>query len=148
LSDVLELKNRKEPYNEYVQRDNAGKTRMYLTMKGTTDDFEVDLVKTDFKFSIKDKFSKEKNEVKGILKEDFGVFKNDTNAKAPEQPKEEVIKIEFDAEAGTETKTQNADPAPKQNNQKEDKNPLNRFMKKTETDKKKLKEGQFEDDDF
>ena len=60
LSDLLQLKDRKEPYNEYVKRDNEGKTRIYLTMKGTTDDFEVDLVKTDLKFSFKGKSGQRK----------------------------------------------------------------------------------------
>jgi hypothetical protein len=150
LSDLLQLKDRKEPYNEYVKRDNEGKTRIYLTMKGTTDDFEMDLVKTDLKFSLKEKVVQEKNEVKGILKQDFGLFKKDSNAVVPKKEEPKQIGIEFDAEEGTELQSQErptSTPTKKEEPKKEN-SFLNRIIKKTETDKKKLKDGEFEDDDF
>lgn len=148
VSDVLTLKDRKEPYNEFVQRDNQGKTRMYFTMKGTVDDFEVDLVKTDFKPKLNLDFSRENSEVRNTLKQDFSLFARDSLAKTQE-PEAKELQIEFDAEAGTGTNSNaNTNSNSGTQTKEQEKNPLNRFMKRTETDKKKLKEGEFDDDDF
>lgn len=38
LSELLELKNRTEPYNEYVKREASGRTRIFVVLDGTTDD--------------------------------------------------------------------------------------------------------------
>ncbi len=144
LSEILELKNRKEPYNEYVQRDSKGNTRIYLTVKGTVDDFDVDLKKSELRKSVQDQISTETKTVKGLLNEEFGIFDNDSILHVEEEPTE--LKIEFNPEAGTEAAddTLTKDAA----SPTEEKKLLNRLIKKTESDKKKLKDGDFEDDDF
>ncbi len=143
LNELLELKDRTEPYNEYVQRDQKGRTRIYLTMKGTTDDFDVELERTNLKTTLKDEMNSEKNTVKSLLKEEFKVFSGDSTVNLPEG-KKEVIGIEFDPEAGLNK----ADTAVKKQIEAKDKSSIRNIIKKTESSKKKLGEGDFEDDDF
>lgn len=144
LSELLEMKNRTEPYNEYVQRDSKGRTRIYLTMKGTTDDFEVELERTNVKSTLKDEMTSEKNSVKSLLKDEFKILGKDTSAMVREQ-KQADIQIEFNPEAGTSNETQTVK---EKTQDPKEKNVLNKIIKKTETDKNKLKDGEFEDDDF
>jgi hypothetical protein len=142
LSELVELKNRTEPYNEYVQRDQKGRTRIFITIKGTTDDFDVELARTNIKSTLKDEMKSEKNAVKNLLKEEFSSIKNDsTNSNEIEFP---AIEIEFDPEAGIEKKEK---PSQKTEKKKESTS-LKGIIKKTESDKKKLGDGDFEDDDF
>jgi hypothetical protein len=143
LNELLELKDRTEPYNEYVQRDQKGRTRIYLTMKGTTDDFEVELERTNIKTTLKDEMNSEKNTVKSLLKEEFKVFSADSTVNLPEE-KKEVIGIEFDPEAGLNK----PDTAVKKQTEAKNKSNIWNIIKKTESSKKKLGEGDFEDDDF
>ncbi|MEZ4721969.1 MAG: AsmA-like C-terminal region-containing protein [Flavobacteriales bacterium] len=147
LSELLELKDRKEPYNEYVQRDKSGKTRMYLTIKGTTDDFKVELQKTNVRSTLKDNMTLEKNAVKGLLKQEFRIFSGDSNA-VYEEPESEELEFEFDPEAGTSVDVSKPAKSDSIKAPVKDKNVLNRIIKKTESDKKKLREGDFDDDDF
>jgi hypothetical protein len=147
LSELMELKDRKEPYNEYVQRDATGRTRIFITMKGTTSDFEVDVQKTNLSSSFKSQMISEKNTVKGLLIEEFNVFKNDSDARYSE-PEKEDLKFDFDPEATKNQKDTSAEAGESPAKSPKDKNVLNRVIKKSETDKKKLKDGDFEDDDF
>ena len=144
LSELLQMKDRTEPYNEYVQRDTKGRTRIYLTMIGTTDDFDVELERTNVKSTLKDEMKSEKNTVKGLLQDEFKILGKDTSAKAREE-KQPDIQINFDPEAGTSNEVQKTKDQPEA---VKEKNVLNKIIKKTETDKKKLKDGEFEDDDF
>ena len=86
------------------------------------------------------------------MKQDFGLFKKDSNAVAPVREEPKQLSIEFDAEEGTDVEAQKTKSVntigEKKEEPKTEKNIFNRFIKKTETDKKKLKEGDFEDDDF
>lgn len=146
FSELLELKDRKEPYNEFLQRDNEGKTRIYLSMIGTTDNFEVEVKRTDIKKNLKQDIQEEGKTVKSLLKEEFGVFQNDPTL-IPIEEKQAELQIEFDPEGdASQTKSQN--PSNYNNPKQESPNLLNKLIKKTESDKKKLKEGEFEDDDF
>lgn len=144
LSEIMELKNRKEPYNEFVQRDSKGKTRIYLTMEGTVDDFDIDIKRSELRKSVKEQISTETQTVKGLLNEEFGIFENDSILRVEEETPE--LKIDFNPEAGTEVQEtkQQGDTTSK----KDESKLLNRLIKKTESDKKKLKDGDFEDDDF
>ena len=143
LSELIELKNRTEPYNEYVQRDDKGRTRIYLTIKGAAEDFEVELARTNLKASLKDELKSEKNTVKNLLQEEFSSLKKDSSKSSPEL-ESPVIDIDFDPEAGTNQQKQTKNPIEK----KESKLGLKDIIKKTESDKTKLGEGDFEDDDF
>lgn len=149
LAEVLQLKNRTEPYNEYVQRDESGKTRIFLTMVGTTDDFEIDVKRTNLKTTVKEQVVSESNAVKKLLREEFNAIAKDSIRKPAEKPKK--LEFEFDPAAGSKTdegKSASENAAPKKDEKPSDKKLLNRFLQKTESDKKKLKDGDFEDDDF
>ena len=147
FSELLELKDRKEPYNEFVQRDDEGKTRIYLSMIGTAQDFEVEVKRTDISKSVKTEVQEEGRTVRSLLKEEFGVFKNDTTLKLTKQQKPE-LQIEFDPEGGKNESTEKKEAKDMGKTKAEETNLLNKLMKKTESDKKKLKDGEFEDDDF
>lgn len=146
FSELLELKDRKEPYNEFVQRDNEGKTRIYLSMIGTTEDFDVEVKRTDIQKNVKQGIQEEGNTVKSLLKEEFGAFKNDASVGEIEK-KQAPLQIEFNPE-GKEDEVNPATPKDKKPKQEEQPGLLNKLIKKTESDKKKLKDGEFEDDDF
>ena len=147
FSELLELKDRKEPYNEFVQRDDEGKTRIYLSMIGTAQDFEVEVKRTDISKSVKTEVQEEGRTVRSLLKEEFGVFKNDTTLKSTKEHKPE-LQIEFDPEGVKEKSTEKKEVKDPDKKKPEETNLLNKLMKKTESDKKKLKDGEFEDDDF
>ena len=147
FSDLLELKDRKEPYNEFVQRDDEGKTRIYLSMMGTAQDFEVEVKRTDISKSVKTEVQEEGRTVRSLLKGEFGVFKNDTTLKSTKEHKPE-LEIEFDPEGAKEKSTEKKEVKDPNQKKQEETNLLNKLMKKTESDKKKLKDGEFEDDDF
>jgi len=148
FSELLELKDRNEPYNEYVQRDNEGKTRVYLSMIGTTEDFEVEVKRTNIQKSVKQEIKDEGKMVKSLLKEEFGAFKNDTSI-APLEKQKTELQFEFDPEGDNDQTKSNEKTQEKEKIKKQEpSNLLNKLMKKTESDKKKLKEGEFEDDDF
>lgn len=148
MSELLALKDRKEPYNEYVQRDPSGRTRVYMKITGTTEDFDVELERTNLKTTLREEVDTEKQTVKGLLREEFGVFGADSAAVAPPAEKKE-LRIEFDPEAtGVPAGENEKKPGAAPSQQAREKGALNRFIKKNETDKKKLGEGEFEDDDF
>ncbi len=149
LSEVLTLKDRMEPYNESVQRDAEGRTRIFMTMKGTTDDFEVDVERTTLKETFKERISEETNAVKNLLKDEFNAIAKDSVRKRVEEPQE--LQIEFDPEAKPgDSLPEESKGVPVDGKDGADgkKKILNKLIQKTETYKKKLKEGDFEDDDF
>ncbi len=155
LSDVLTLKERAGEYNEFVQQDADGKTRIFLRIYGTTEDFSVDVERTDIKRQVKEEIRSEKETVKGLLKEEFGVFaKEDSLEVKPIRKEVNPVGIDFDPSLpedsdnpeGGDTLKQPSEPKPSDG--KKPANLINKIIKKTESDKKKLKEGDFEDDDF
>jgi hypothetical protein len=101
------------------------------------------LERTNIKTTLKDEMNSEKNTVKSLLKEEFKVFSADSTVNLPEE-KKEVIGIEFDPEAGLNK----PDTAVKKQTEAKNKSNIWNIIKKTESSKKKLGEGDFEDDDF
>jgi hypothetical protein len=144
LSELVELKDRKEPYNEYVHRDETGRTRVFLIMVGTTEDFEIDVKRTNVKSTIKQEMQSEKNAVRDLLREEFTRSPSDTNSAVDEAvaPK---VEIEFDPEEGLDNDTVSEK---KSQPKSEKKSGFGKIIKKTETNKKKLGDGDFDDDDF
>lgn len=139
LSELLELKNRTEPYNEYVKREPSGRTRIFVVLDGTTDDFSVEVERARDPKAESIKQDEERQTVIELLRDEFKSMLPDTAENLDRKPAE--IEIEFDPEGGT-SKPKATEPV------QLDKNPINRMIRKTETDKKKLRDGQFEDDDF
>lgn len=76
-----DLKTKKESEFGPIKDDGTG-IRIFLAMRGTTDDpiFEID--KDSRKEERQEKLEEEKNTLKSILHEEFGLFKNDTTLRS------------------------------------------------------------------
>lgn len=151
LSEILQLEDRKEPYNEFVQRDQKGRTRIYMNISGTSENPVVKVERTNINSVVRQDLEEEKQTVKALLKDEFGAFENDTTVRSYEEKKPEDIQMEFDPSTEIEKQeskqTEKSVPE-KKATEKDKKSVLNKLIKNTEADKKKLREGEFEDDDF
>ncbi len=82
LSDILfkkAKKNKKENMEFCItEDDDCGKTSIYLSITGTTDDYKIAYDTKKVKDHIKESLKKEKQNLKKILNEEFGWFKNDS----------------------------------------------------------------------
>jgi len=91
LSDVLSKKIGKPRPNttEFgaVTDDGLGRTSISLKITGDNDDFKVGYDAKAAGEKIKSDIRKERENLKTILKEEYGMFKNDTSAPAPNTQK-------------------------------------------------------------
>jgi len=82
LSDVLskKAKKSKKENNEFgvIEDDGLGRTSLYLSITGTTDDYKITYDTKKVKDHIKQSLKEEKQNLKSILNEEFGWFKNDS----------------------------------------------------------------------
>ena len=83
----------------YIEDDGLGKSKLFLRMTGTLEDpiikYDTDQLKTHWKNEVQE----EKNEVKSILKEEFGIFKNQKQINQKEtdnKDKQLPMQIEWD----------------------------------------------------
>lgn len=97
LSDVLgkKLKSNSTEFGE-IEDDGLGKTMLMLSMKGLVDNpkFAYDRKATGEK--IKTEITKESQNLKSMLKEEFGLFKKDT-VKTSKPKKKEEMQIDWDS---------------------------------------------------
>lgn len=82
LGELLRTGRKKEDEFGYITDDGAG-LRLFLRMSGTVDEPIFSLDKESARQRRKDELQDEKKRVKGMLKEDFGLFKGDTAVIAP-----------------------------------------------------------------
>ncbi len=108
LSDVLgkKARERKPENNEFgvIEDDDAGKTYLFLVMKGTVDDYRIAYDTKAVKNKIKQDFKDEKKELKVALNQEFGWFKKDSavaNYKEPEKKTKLTIHWDDDQENPT-----------------------------------------------
>ena len=114
LSEVLSKKAKKaKKENEefgQIEDDGLGRTSLYLSIVGTTDDYKISYDTKQVKEHIKENIKTEKENLKEILKEEFGWFKNDSSLIKKQQKKEEIKKpkfmIEWDEENPEEDKSE------------------------------------------
>lgn len=133
LSDLL--------ISDAAERDKKGKTKIYLIMTGPMDDPEISYDKASAKKGIKKEVAKEKQEVKGILKEELGLFKNDTTVAEPETENEKLnYSIEWDEMEN--------EPATKEEESGQKKKGLKGLLNPNQKKKKSSDDFNFEDDDF
>lgn len=80
LNEVLGKKVKKPENNEfgYIEDDGLGRTKVFMRMRGTVDQPTFSFDKEQLKTHIKSKVQAEKQSVKSILKEEFGLFKKDS----------------------------------------------------------------------
>jgi hypothetical protein len=87
LSDLLQTGKQKESDFGYIVDDPSG-LKLFMKMTGTTENPEFSLDKDGVRQRRKQQLADEKDEVKGMLKEEFGLFKSDTSITATEPEKE------------------------------------------------------------
>ena len=125
LSEVLGNKVEKTKANEfgYVESDGLQKqSKLYLKMTGNIDNIKVAYDSEGLKNNIKSKFTKEKSTIKSLLKEEFGVFKEDPSVKpfTKEERKQSPFQVEVDS--SFIKKKQKSESAQNKTTKKADKN--------------------------
>ncbi|HRG59587.1 MAG TPA: AsmA-like C-terminal region-containing protein [Bacteroidia bacterium] len=85
LNELLSKKRRREvPKNsefDEMEEDEKGKTTLFISMTGNMDNPKIKFDKKELKKFVKDEIKNEKQTVKQLLKEEFGLFKKDKNLK-------------------------------------------------------------------
>ncbi|MBT6745298.1 MAG: hypothetical protein HOB26_01930 [Flavobacteriales bacterium] len=125
-------------------RENSqGRTQVYLTMTGTTENPIVEYEKNTISETAKDEVRKEKQAVKQAFKDEFGLFNNDTTLIEAEQSDEKLeFAIEWD-----EDDSQNKIQKKEGENNKTTKQKFLNILKE-EKEKKNTDDFDFDDDDF
>ncbi len=98
LSDLLSGKfkrSKRKKKDENIEEDNTGRITLYLLLKGDEDDFKVRYDRKQAKTERKKSMNNEKNELKQLLNQELGLYKNDSIIKSQEK-KEENFKVEFE----------------------------------------------------
>lgn len=140
LNDVL-VKNKNQGEFGPIKDDGLG-AKLFLHVYGNLSDLKYDLDKKEKKIARKEAIKEEKQELKSILKQEFGLFKEDSTVQNPAEEKTkttfEVEWDEFDNEPDVTPERETA----KEEKKKKDKNKgLNKFLKKIgveEVEKKKV----------
>ena len=90
LTDVLGKKVQTNSEFGEIEDDGLGRTQLLLSMKGPVDNPKFGYDRNGVKEKIKTDIVREKQNLKGILKEEFGMFKKDTNRIETRKKKEEL----------------------------------------------------------
>ncbi|MBL4625616.1 MAG: hypothetical protein JKY42_10830 [Flavobacteriales bacterium] len=135
LSDLLTRNSERQ--------NSEGRTQVFLTMTGTTDRPIVKYEKNTVTETVKDEIQKEKQIVKQVFKDEFGLFGNDTTLKETEHPEEGLeFAIEWDEEEDS-TKEEN------RKKEEDNKTTKQRFLNIIkEKEKDNTDDFDFDDDDF
>jgi hypothetical protein len=141
LNDVL-VKNKDQDEFGPIKDDGLG-VKLFLHMYGNLSDLKYELDKKEKKTARKEAIKEEKQDLKSILKQEFGLFKKDSTIQTPDEEKTkttfEVEWDEFDNEPDVTTEKETDKTEEKK---KKDKNKgLNKFLKKLgieEEEKKKV----------
>ena len=139
LSEVLGRKVKKPKVNEfgYVESDGLQKqSKLYLKMTGNVDDIKVAYDSKGLKDNVKSKLTRERSTVKSLLKEEFGVYKNDLSVKPlpVEVRKQSPFQVEVDSsfikKKELSKDTQNKTTNPKVKNEPAKKSKFGEFLDK------------------
>jgi len=102
LSEVLSkrFRKRKKKDEEFmnIEDDGLNRTTLFIAIAGTVEDYDVSYDRKKARKKIKEDLEQEKQEIKDILKDEFSLFKKDTNKRKPAKKikeNEEFI-FEFD----------------------------------------------------
>ncbi|HEY4788351.1 MAG TPA: AsmA-like C-terminal region-containing protein [Bacteroidales bacterium] len=100
LSDILwgKAKRAKKENEEFgaVEDDGLGKTSLPLSIVGYNKDYKITYDTKNALDVVKGNLKKQKGELKTILNEEFGWYKNDSTVKKEEQKKKTAIRVEWD----------------------------------------------------
>ena len=131
LSDLLRTGKKDQSDFGYIIDDDAG-LRMFMKMQGTVDNPEFSMDGDAARQKRKNQFKEEKNTFKGMLKEEFGLYKSDTTVTAIKPQKTDndtKFSVDWD-----DFKNKN--------------DSINSKKKGTKTKKKKKDDDLFKDDDL
>ncbi len=102
LSDLLSSKmkrsKRKRIENNDYEEDQDGRMIVYLLLTGDQDDFKVRYDRKTARSVRKENMKSEQNELKKILNEEFGWYKQDSaiNKTNDSQPADQIFKVDFE----------------------------------------------------
>ncbi len=94
LRDALMKPAKKDEFGPI--QENEGGYKMFLSMTGTVTNPIFGLDKEEKKLARKKKMENEKQEIKALLKQEIGLFKNDSSIREYESPQKENIKFEIE----------------------------------------------------
>jgi hypothetical protein len=113
LSELLSKKRAREvpknnEFNE-IEESEDGKTNLFISMTGNIDNPKIKFDKKELKKFVKDEIKNEKQTVKQLLKDEFGLFKKDNSLKEQtekKEPKQKEFDVEWEEEPSKEKKVQ------------------------------------------
>ena len=151
LKEVL-VKDKNLKVNDYgyIKDDNLGNKQIFLKIGGTIDQPEISLDKSAARSYRKEITQQEVNTTKAVLKDEFGLFKNDTTLRELEEPSEAEYRMDF-GEFDT-TKENASTPGNSPSDTTENDSKLKRFFKGLKDPKNekrsKFEEWEFKEDDL
>ena len=161
LGDLLSKKARKaKPENEEfgtIEPDGLGKTAIYISMSGSVDNPRIAYDRSGLKMQMKQNVTNETQNLKSILKGEFGWFKNDSTVKVQTKKTTKTnFDVEWDeADKKSDKKTEANEsqlPKVKSDNAPKEEKPkikvLDKLLHKEESKPKKKKEKEENSDDF
>lgn len=102
MSDVLSkrAKKAKKENEEFgiVEDDGLGRTQLFLHMSGPIDNPSISYDSKGVKEKFKNDAKEEKQTLKQLLKEEFGLFKRDTTLSKKKEEKKRKVILEFEEE--------------------------------------------------
>jgi len=110
LSELLSKKAKKPDKREsefgVIEDDGLGRVFIYLIIEGSDQGTEVRYDRRGAVQNIKDQFKEEKNELREILNEEFGLFKKDSTLRGDkEEDKDTKFILEWDEDSEIDNKT-------------------------------------------
>jgi hypothetical protein len=124
----------KDKVSEFGEEEDDGTGMwVYMRMYGSLDNPTIEWDKDSKKQQAKENRQEEKNDVKSILKTEFGLFKSDTAVKIYQEKKKPQEKIEFDF--GTEEQNAKKEELEKIKKDSKLKNKLKQMKEESEKDK-------------
>jgi uncharacterized protein involved in outer membrane biogenesis len=97
LSDVMgkKVKSNETEFG-VVEDDGLGHTKLFIAMKGPVDDPKFSYDKKAVSEKIAQDFRADRKNMKGMLNEEFGVFKKDPTVKVEKKKKKEEMQIDWE----------------------------------------------------
>ena len=96
LSDVLgsKVKRHTSEFGE-IQDDGLGRSKLFLSMRGTVDDPHFSYDRKAAGDKLKTDIAQEKRNLKGMLKQEFGLYKNQPSVQIEKPKKKEEMQIDW-----------------------------------------------------
>ncbi len=96
LSDVLGKKanSNSSEFGE-IADDGLGRTKLLISMKGSVDNPAFSYDRKAAGLKIKENVVREKQNLKGLLKQEFGLYKSDPSVQLPKPKKKEELQIDW-----------------------------------------------------